>query len=97
MSLSRIEQETIILFNEADKTATVDTCNTALIKRMDKYCAEDKLCCLVKKDEYGARYVCPKSWVKVRRPRQLSEAQKRELAVRARHNFGFEYSGDDDV
>lgn len=97
MSLSRIEQETIILFNEADKTATIDTCNTSLINRMDQYCAEDKLCCLVKKDKYGAKYVCPKSWVKVRRPRQLSDEQKRELAVRARHNFGFEHTGDDDV
>lgn len=95
MSLSRIEQETIILFNEADKTAIVDTCNTALINRMDKYCAEDKLCCLVKKDKYGAKYVCPKSWVKVQRPRQLSEEQKREFAVRARHNFGWEYKSKD--
>jgi hypothetical protein len=90
MSLSRIEQETIILFNEADKAAIIDTCNTALTRRMDKYCAEDKLCCLVKKDQYGAKYVCPKSWVKVQRPRQLSEEQRREFAVRARHNFGWE-------
>lgn len=97
MSLSKIERETIILFNEEEQTAIIDTCNVAMMNRMDKYCAADKLCSLVKKDEYGAKYVCPKSWVKVRRPKQLSEEQKLELAVRARHNFGFEHKTKDPV
>jgi len=88
MNLSNLERETIILYNEAEKTATVDTCSPALMRRMDQYCAEHPECSLVRKDEYGAKYVCPKKWIKVRLPRQLSDAQRREMALRADHNFG---------
>ena len=94
MSISKVEQETIILFNERERTAIVDTCNAALIRRMDKYCAEHAECSLVKKDEYGAKYVCHKKWVKVRPPRQLSDAQRREMALRADHNFGRAHRND---
>ena len=64
MNLSKIERETIILFNEEEKTATIDTCNAALMRRMDQYSAADPDCRKVKMDEYGAKYVCPKSWGK---------------------------------
>lgn len=88
LHLSKIERETIILFNEEEKTATVDTCNAALIRRMDQYSAEDTQCSLVRKDEYGAKYVCPKSWVKVRRPKQYTEEQRQKMAESARQRFG---------
>ena len=88
MSLSNIERETVILFNEAEKTAIVDTCSSALIRHMDKYCADHADCSLIGKDEYGAKYVCPKRWIKVRAPRQLSDDQRREMAMRADYNFG---------
>lgn len=94
MNLSNYERETIILYNEAEKTAMIDTCNPSLIKRMDKCCTEYADCSLVKKDEYGAKYVCPKKWVKVRPPRQLSDAQRREMALRADHNFGRAHRND---
>lgn len=87
MSLSRIEQETIILFNEEEKTATVETCNKRLKKQLDQYCAENVECSLVYENDDFAKYVCPKSWVKVKRPRQLSSEQREKLAARARENF----------
>lgn len=36
LRLTGFERETIILYNDADKTGTVYTCNTAMIRKMDK-------------------------------------------------------------
>lgn len=94
MNLSQYEQETIILFNEAEKTATVETCNKRLKKQLDQYCAENVECSLVYENDDFAKYVCPKSWVKVKRPRQLSSEQREKLALRAKQNFHKE-SGED--
>ena len=97
MSLTNMERETIILYNEAEKTAIIDTCSPAMIRCMDKYCAERTDCSRVKKDQYGAKYVCPKRWVKIRPTRQLSDAERRELALRADHNFGRAHKEKDPV
>lgn len=85
MSLSKLEQETIILFNEEDNTAEVDTCNKALIRRLDNFCTKSADIACVGGDEYGKRYILPKKWVKVNMPPQLSEEQlqkKRENALK---------------
>lgn len=87
MSLSKAEQETIILFDEAEPTATIETCNRKLRNQLDRYCLENNECSLLRSNDVSAKYVCPKSWVKVRRPRQLTEKQKQELAERARRNL----------
>lgn len=92
MNLSRYEKETIILYNEGEQLATVDTCNPTLIKRMDKYCAQNHACTRIKKDEYGAKYTCPKGWVKVQMPRQLTDEQRQKLSSRAKRSFGLDKS-----
>ena len=94
MNLSRIEQETIILFNEGEPTATVETFNRRLRKQLDQYCAENVECTLVYTNDECAKYVCPKSWVKVRKPRQLSSEQREKLALRAKQNFHKESGSD---
>ena len=65
MNLTMQERETIILFNEAQDTASVDTCNPALIRKLDKQIAlqENKQVYLLREDEYGKRYSIPKRWV----------------------------------
>jgi hypothetical protein len=90
MSLSRLEQETIILFNEKEDTASVDTCNGALIRKLDKRTAlqENKQVYLVREDEYGKAYVIPKSWVKVNLPPALTEKERAKRSARARAQFG---------
>lgn len=50
MNLSRQEQETIIIFNEAEQEATVYTHNKALQIRLDGFCAENPRCTLEKMD-----------------------------------------------
>ena len=79
MKLTKAEQETIILFNEAEQTASVYTHNAALLER---------LCCShpaqVRQTERGrhsgATYLLPKKWVKLTPPRTLSPAQAQVLA-----------------
>ena len=78
MALLKVEQETIILFNEAETTASVYTHNAALQRVLLELCqthpaqvrqTEDNRC-------GGLTFELPKKWVKISPPRALSEAQK---------------------
>jgi len=90
MRLSAIEQETIILFNEKEDTASVDTCNPTLIRRLDKLIAlqQNQGIALVREDENGKAYIIPKKWVKVNPPPAYSEEKRAEMAATARARFG---------
>lgn len=86
-SLSPVERETIILFNDEETTATVETCNKTWKNKMRALCAESADCSLVFADEHCERYLIPKTWVKVQKPRSLSDEQRRKLQDSARRNF----------
>ncbi len=81
--LLQIERETIVLFNEGETMATVETCSPALQRRMDTFCAKSPACCLLREDEHAKKYRCPKSWIKVQMPRQLTQEQRQKLRERA--------------
>ena len=93
MNMARYEQETIISFNEEEKTAGIYTHNKALRQKLAAL-ARDRPedCRLVKASRSGRAvdYTIPKSWVKIVPPRTASEAQKEasrkaiEKAVSAR-------------
>lgn len=85
--LSPVERETIILFNDAEKTATVETCNKTWKNKMRALCSKSPDCSLVFEDEHCERYLIPKTWVKVQMPRQLSDVQRQKLRESARQNF----------
>ena len=87
MKLTKLEQETIILFNEEESIATIDTCNRALIRQMDDLSKKfiDVTC--VSEDECGKCYTLPKKWIKVRKPKQYSEEQRSKLAEKAREHL----------
>lgn len=74
MNLTRYEQETIINFNEEEKTASVYTHNGPLRRRLEQMAQErpKKTC----HDGQAVEYYLPKSWIKIRPPRVASEAQK---------------------
>ena len=42
-NLSRIEQETVILFNEAESTATIETHNGRLKRKLDRSRRRDRM------------------------------------------------------
>lgn len=85
MSLSRIEQETIISFNEDEKQASVYTCNPALKRKLTELAeSRPEDCKLLREypDEVGVEYQIPKKWVKVIPNRILTDEQRAEVAAR---------------
>ena len=93
MNMARYEQETIIGFNEEEKSAGIYTHNKVLRQKLEAL-ARDRPedCRLVKVSRSGRAvdYTIPKSWIKIAPPRIASEAQKEasrkacEKAVSAR-------------
>ena len=83
MSISRLEQETIINFNEAEPMATIYTHNGALKRKLAKLAKERPADVRHSRSfpEGAEEYIVPKRWVRVNASRSLSEAQ-REAALK---------------
>lgn len=79
--LSRAELETILLYNEEDKTASVSTYNAALVRKLEKLCRERPDECRKNERQNGVdEYIVPKKWIKVNPPRQMSAEAKAKAA-----------------
>lgn len=81
MNLTRYEQETIITYNEEEKTAGVYTHNKALLRKLEQLSqARPEECKLESTSRGGqaADYIIPKSWVRITPKRLLTEEQKEE-------------------
>lgn len=76
--LTNAEKETIIIFDEAEKLAHIETFNGRLIRRLTELSESREDCRKVSgPDEYGAvRFEFPAKWLKINAPRELSEAQR---------------------
>ena len=87
MKLSRIEQETIINFNEAESTASVYTHNAALKERLLVLCQSypEQVRQTADNRRGGLTFELPKKWLKVTPSRVLSPAQ-REVVDRMNAN-----------
>jgi len=85
-TISRLEQETIIIFNEAEDKAEVCTYNGRLKSRMVEL-SEQRPDSVMFKDNAGgaATYIVPKNWIKINPTRILSDAQKKTIVQRLRH------------
>ena len=82
MSLTKYEQETIINYNNEEKTASIFTYDKSLIRKLDKRLAEMSDMELIRRGEDFAEYSLPKKWIKVAFPRQYSDEQRAEMAER---------------
>lgn len=80
------EKETIINFNEAEKTASVYTMNPKLLKQLTQLVEDgNEDITIHKKYNDGAiDFYVPKKWIKVKPPtkRVLTDEQKKALADR---------------
>lgn len=86
MSISRLEQETIINFNESEPLATIYTHNGALKRKLAKL-AEERPAEVRRSRSFpeGAEeYTIPKRWVKVNASRILTDEERERLAKRAK-------------
>lgn len=89
MSLSRYEQETVILFNEKEKTASIYTNNGALKRKLQGLCeSRPEDIRRTKEDQHGGlTFELPKKWIRINASRVLSEAQKDVLnRLHQKHN-----------
>lgn len=84
MNLTRYEQETIINFNEEEKTASVYTHNGTLRRRLEQLAQERPEDCHLFKschDGQAVEYYIPKSWLRINPPRvaaPLTEEQRQK-------------------
>ena len=87
MKLTKIERETIINFNEAERTASVYTHNEALKERLLALCrTRPEQVRQTDANRWGGlTFELPKKWLKVSPPHVLSPAQR---AVLDRMNQG---------
>lgn len=82
MNLTKYEQETIINYNNEEKTASIFTYDKSLIRKLDKRLDEMPDMKLIRRGEDFAEYSLPKKWIKVAFPRQYSDEQRAEMAER---------------
>ena len=83
-NLTKYEQETIINYNNEEKTASIFTYDRSLIRKLDKRLPDYPDITVVHRGEDWAEYSLPKKWLKVGFPRQLSDEQRAEMANRMR-------------
>lgn len=83
---SRLEQETIINFNEEEKVASVYTFNKTLQRRLAKLAEQYPDDCKREFDtwqpEGSVDYTVPKKWIKINPPRFVSDKQKALSSLR---------------
>lgn len=86
MKQSRLEKETIITFNEQEKTAVIYTHNTALCRKLDKLADErpEEAKRLRTFPDGGREFEIPKRWVKVNASRILTEEERERAQERGK-------------
>ena len=81
MKLSNIEKETVINFNEAERTASIYTHHEALKRQLLELCRTypEQVRQTAANRWGGLTFELPKKWLKVSPPRVLSPAQRAVL------------------
>lgn len=83
MKLEKIEQETILLYNNAEKEANVYSCNEDVKKQVRQLAKDFPEQVKIKRDdEITIDAVVPKKWIKIVPPRKLSDEQRKAAAER---------------
>ena len=90
MRLTNVEKETIATFNEADRTASVYTCNEALKRQLLDLCRShpDQVRQTADNGRDGLTFALPKKWLKVSPPRKPTPAQLEVLARMTQKRMG---------
>lgn len=82
--IPKVEQETIISFNELEPIAYVYTYRPSYIKRLEKMCkVYPDSCKKGRVDHGGHNYTIPKKYISIKFPKSMTEEQKASLVERA--------------
>ena len=81
MKLTNVEKETVINFNEAERTASIYTHNEALKRQLAELCRThpEQVRQTAANGWGGLTFELPKKWLRVTPPRVLSPAQRAVL------------------
>jgi len=82
MGLLKCEKETVILLNDAEKTASISTSQDWMKRRIKKLAQEDENIKITKEDKYTLFAEVPKKYVRISIPRKLTDEQKIAAAER---------------
>lgn len=86
MTISREEQETIINYNAAEKTATVYTRDKTVMRRLDALVIDfPDYYRLIGETDIDKTYEMPKPFVSYRKPKRLSDDQRQAARERLEH------------
>lgn len=90
MKLSNYEKETIVLWNEAEKSASIYTYNEALKAQLLGLCGDYQEQVRQTADNGcgGMTFELPKKWLKIKPPRVLSPAQQEVVERMNRKRWG---------
>ena len=83
-NLTKYEQETIINWNNEEKTASIYTYDKSLMRKIENRRSEYPEIKVLKRSDDFAEYEIPKRWIKVSFPRQLTDEQRAEMSARMR-------------
>ena len=81
-SISKVEQETTINFNAAEKIVYIDTIDPVVIRKFDKLCAKcPEMYQLKREDKWGTKYyeIADKKLLSFRTPQVFSEERKQHM------------------
>ena len=91
MTLTKIEKETIILFNEGEQEASIYTYNASLRKRLALFSKQHPELCRMERsfDQGGVSYVLDKSRLSIRLIAPSSEERRQKAREQGKENgFG---------
>ena len=83
MSLPKIEQETVIIYNRAETEATVNTSDPALIRKLDELCQKSASFTVVSRGKGWGIYKIPRKQIKIVKPRYDTDKLSAESKLRA--------------
>ena len=87
MAISKYERETVIVFNEEEDFAIVETFNTSMRKKLNKLSKEyPNDFRNIKSDESigCSTYEIPKKYIRIGSPRNVSDKQREAMSKRAK-------------
>ena len=82
MALTKYEQETIINYNQEEKTASIYTHDAALMRKLDAALENGAEITVKREGDGWKEYEVPKRCIKVRFPRKISDEQRQKMADR---------------
>lgn len=92
--LTNAEKETIIIFDEAEKLAQIETFNGRLIRRLTELSESREDCRKVSgPDEYGAyKFECPAKWLRINPGMVLTDEQRAKKAEQMKKQWENRFS-----